>query len=478
VAIGWGSPTVITAQIGVVVVLPDLIIAVLGSVEVLLPTPDEALLSLRMDVLGAVDLPAGTVMVAASLHDSNLLGVIELSGDMGFYAALLGQPLFVLSVGGYHPQFQPPGALPSSLVDLRRMRASLDLGESVSAVLTAYVAVTSNTLQFGGSFRLVASAEILLTTYTAEGWFTVNVLLTLTPFRIVTSARAGVAISAGDRELFGVDLRARLEGPVPWYASGRAQFDFFGLDVDFRFEVGDRPGGEARARHDVASDVAQAMGEAAAWSALDVADAWGNGVTLADERPEGLWARPDQRVEVRQSIAPLNRTITRFGELVPTTDRVDARDATLGADPVDAPDWLEDWFAPAQFDELDDTARLASPSYELMSAGLRFGDDAIGVPADLEADCASVSTAPEQSIWPDGAAAPSSVSGPLAAAPRPPLTRTAEGLFLTVAPTRYALLGEIDGRRASPPKSYSAAVAGLAPSLRVGPSYAATDATP
>ena len=49
---GWGSPTVISAQLGVIVAIPDMIITLLGSVEMLLPTPDTAVLSLRMDVTG------------------------------------------------------------------------------------------------------------------------------------------------------------------------------------------------------------------------------------------------------------------------------------------------------------------------------------------------------------------------------------------------------------------------------------------
>ena len=38
-----------------------------------------------------------------------------------------------------------------------------------------------NTLQFGGRFQLTASVEVL-TTYTAEGWFGINVLLVFKPF--------------------------------------------------------------------------------------------------------------------------------------------------------------------------------------------------------------------------------------------------------------------------------------------------------
>ena len=180
--IGWGSPTMITAQLGVIA-LPDLIIALLGSVEMLLPTPDEAVLSLRMDVLGGGRRPAWTVIVAASLHDSNLLGVFELSGDMGFYLRLSGQPLFVLSVGGYHP-VRPARRAAGWLLDLRRRPRRDPARRERRGRPHPYVAVTSNTLQFGGEFRLEASVEVLLTTYTAEGWFGINVLLVVKPFKI------------------------------------------------------------------------------------------------------------------------------------------------------------------------------------------------------------------------------------------------------------------------------------------------------
>ena len=189
--IGWGSPTLISAQLGVIVAIPDLILALLGSVEMLLPTPDEAVLTIRMDVIGAVDVPASTVTVAASLHDSNLLGVIQLSGDMGFYACLSGQPQFVLSVGGYHPAWDPPGALPAWLLELRQIRAAISLGSAVDVMFTSYVAVTSNSFQFGGRVQIIASVEVVFTTYTAEGWFSLNVLLVLKPFTIKARATAG-----------------------------------------------------------------------------------------------------------------------------------------------------------------------------------------------------------------------------------------------------------------------------------------------
>ena len=60
VLIGWGSPTLITAQLGVIIALPDLVVTLLGSVEAAAADARRRRCSaLRMDVLGAVDVPGG-----------------------------------------------------------------------------------------------------------------------------------------------------------------------------------------------------------------------------------------------------------------------------------------------------------------------------------------------------------------------------------------------------------------------------------
>ena len=51
-------------------------------------------------------------MVVAALYDSSLLKTLQLSGDMAMYVSVGEHPYFLLSVGGYHPDFQPPAACP------------------------------------------------------------------------------------------------------------------------------------------------------------------------------------------------------------------------------------------------------------------------------------------------------------------------------------------------------------------------------
>jgi hypothetical protein len=168
-------------------------------------------------------------------------------------------------------------------------------------------------------------------------------------------------------------------------------------------------------------------------------------VVTDGELPEGLWVRPDQAIQARQSVAPLNRTITAFGELVPQEERIDATDVTLGGAAVPAPEWLEDWFAPAQFDRLDDTTRLSSPSYELMTAGVRFGADGVGISADPDRECTSVSRAPEDSLFPRTPRPRHVYVSPARPAASATIRRTVGGTRIAVLPTAYTVVRTKDG---------------------------------
>ena len=377
--ITWGTPkTLVTGELGVMVCVPELDIAVLGSVAMALPDEAEALLDLHMDAVGVIDVTSGTVTVAASLYDSALLDTIHLSGDMALYVRLGADPYFLVSVGGYNPSFHPPAGLPPSVVDVSRMRADITIGEDAWFALESYVALTSNTLQFGAQATLEVSAKVLTTTYTARGEAGFDVLLVFSPFAFVADFHAGVSVTAGDsdRELLAVSLAAHLEGPQPWYATGRASFDFFGLDVAFELEVGGAAGAEVPPRVEVLELVLTALRDVAAWRGVLPAGADDATVIFADapEADDEVWVRPDAELEARQSVAPLARAMDCFGIYDidgPATLDVTAVSLSGGAGTTSY-ETVEDWFAPAQYDVMTRTERLAAPSYEAMAAGVRF----------------------------------------------------------------------------------------------------------
>lgn len=382
--ITWGTPkTIVTGELGVALSFPDLDIAVLGSITMVLPDDELALLELHMDTVGAIDVSEQTILVAASLYDSTLLHTISLSGDMAMYARLGDDPYFLLSVGGYHPGFDPPAGLPAAAGDLDRMRVEVTLSEHVWYALEAYVAVTSNTLQFGASASLEVSARFLGVTYTATGFVGFDVLLVLTPFAFAADFTASITVTAGssDREVTSVWLSAHLEGPSPWFATGRASFDFFGLNVPFHVEVGGPAAPQVPSRQDVAGLVVDALGDASAWRGVTPAGADAAAVIPAvdpaDEDDDTLPVRPDADLEAVQTLAPLQRTLEHYGIYeIAGADRLDVTGAGVGAK-GEAWEPVLDWFAPAQYDDMGRSEKLSAPSYEQMTAGVRFAAESV-----------------------------------------------------------------------------------------------------
>jgi hypothetical protein len=400
IEVGWGTPTLITAQLGVLISVPQGVITILGSLSASLPVPNAPVLELQMDALGVVDVPGGTILVIASLYDSRLLGVIDLSGDVGMYVSIIEDPYFVLSVGGYHPGFQPPAHVPAVLEELRRMRADIDVGEGISAAITAYFAVTSNTVQFGGGFELEASAEFLTVTYTALGWFEFDVLLQFSPFALIADVSAGVGVYAGSKELLGVDLSAHLEGPDPWFATASGRFRFFVVTVRFDVAVGAHAAPAVPDTVDVLALMAAELACPEAWSARHPATAPA-GLVLRPDIADAL-LRPDDSVVAVQSVAPLGQTLDRLGELTPVQTEVHVAATTVvdGVTGDALPDLaVEDvlgWFAPAQFRSMRDETRLSSPSYEQHLAGVCFGGGGVAVPGD---DAVDAPAGYETDVW-------------------------------------------------------------------------------
>jgi hypothetical protein len=385
----WGTPkTLVTADVGVVLTFPELDLAVMGSVSIELPEETDALLELHMDVIGTIDLSEGTVMVVAALHDSSLLKTLQLSGGMAMYASVGEHPYFLLSVGGYHPDFQPPAELPAAVTELDRMRVELELSENAWFALEAYFAITSNTLQFGSEATLELSDKFLGVTYAARGSVGFDVLLVFSPFSFTAGLHAGVAITAGsgDKELLAVDLSARLEGPTPWHATGSASFDFFGLNASIDIEIGGTAGVEPHPPVDVLAEVEAALRDPSAWRGTTPTGADTGAVLLTAEEPPAdgqVWVRPDAELQVVQTVAPLERQLDRYGIYAIDGDSLlTITEAGLDGEPSYHEPVL-DWFAPAQYDDYKSNAeKLAAASYEEMTGGVRFGTDAVRCSAD------------------------------------------------------------------------------------------------
>lgn len=396
VRIGWGIPvTLVTIDVGVIISFPDLAIVLIGKVHVALPDEAFPLLELNAQVMGVVDFDGPTIMVVAAIDDSQVLG-IQLTGEFAAYLDLGPNPYFMFSVGGTHPDWVPPAGLPSALHDLERLGASIVLSESVFIRVGGYFALTSNTVQFGGGLHFEASTKFLGTTYYAMGIFEVNVLIVFNPFRIKAGLRAGCDVRTDKRVLFGVLFTADFEGPDPWFASGGAEFKFFGINVNFPVEVGSRARAEVAPPVDVADALAEALTHPDAWVTLPAtADGTADDVVgwLTFEGEAAAPTRPQDAIELRQTVVPLNVEIERYGSGVPAgADRFDVGAVELGGTATTATT-VTDVFAPSLFFDMNDADRLSSPSFVHHDAGVSFGGG-----ATVDAAESTVSIAHEQRI--------------------------------------------------------------------------------
>ena len=131
---------------GIILEIPPGNIAILGVLKVALPDEDVALIQLQVNFVGILDFDKQLLSFDASLFDSHIL-FLTLEGDMAVRAEWGDNAGFLLSVGGFHPAFQPPPLQPADAAAHDGQRSSTTTGRSIR--VESYFAVTSNTVQFG-----------------------------------------------------------------------------------------------------------------------------------------------------------------------------------------------------------------------------------------------------------------------------------------------------------------------------------------
>ena len=362
----WGSPVLITIDLCLVLELPSPVrLVALGRIRALLPEERDPVVRLQVDVLGVIDFDQQAAAVDATLIDSRI-AQFALTGDLALRMSWGANPVFLLAVGGFHPRFAAPPGFPA----LDRVAVALASGDNPKLRLEAYLALTSNTVQFGARVDVGARAGI----FSIGGFMAFDALVTLSPLAFEVDIAAKLAVKAGGHTLLSISLALTLSGPRPWHAHGRASFSILFFDVSFGFDVtiGDPAPAALPNPVDVAPLLLAALADPRAWTAQLPAGA--DVVTLRTlESGQAILAHPLATLQVRQRVAPLDRTLDRFGTSVPSgAKRFRITLATVGGVRTTLTP-LQDRFAPAQFTAMSDDQKLSVPSFEAMTAGAALG---------------------------------------------------------------------------------------------------------
>ena len=378
--IGWGTPTLIAIELGIIIELPAPIrLVLLGQVSVMIPTPDAAVVELHIDILGILDFEGQRISVDAVLHDSRV-AAFSLSGDMAFRLSWGASPNFALSVGGLNPRCQPPPGFP----ELRRLTISLGFEENPRLSVQGYFAVTSNTVQFGALAEVYAEAG----GFNVIGWLGFDALLQVIPLYFAIDFSVGVALRRGNNTLAGVRLKGSLTGPSPYHVKGEACLSllFFDICVPFEETFGSSSPAE-RPRINAWDLLEPAIRSAESWTAAMPPNALEAVVTRASADAPALLVDPVGGARLRQRVLPLNRTLDKLGEsILVGPNRFDVTEVRVGGSATSRWSPSKDQFARAQFAELSDAQKLSIPAFEPMDAGIEFGSDAVTGGAGLTAN--------------------------------------------------------------------------------------------
>jgi len=365
VKIGWGTPNLVTVSMGVIIEIPGNI-AILGILKLALPDEDAALIVIQVNFIGAIEFDKKRLWFFAAIFESRVL-FITLEGEMGLLVGWGDDANFVVSVGGFHPAFNPP---PLPFGAIARIAINI-LNTSFARIrVEAYFAVTSNSVQFGAKAELYFGVSA----FNIDGHLAFDALFRFSPFYFIIRISASLSVKVFGIGLFSVRMRGSLEGPTPWHVEGTGSISllFFDIDVDFSHTWGN----EAETTLPPITVLPQLLAEFEKmenWQSV-VPDNNQILVSLRELEPgtTGLVLHPVGSLKISQRYVPLDLTIDKVGNQKPS----DANRFSVAVDTdssgLEKVADVQEQFAIGQYVSKSDSELLSAKSYEPINSGIEM----------------------------------------------------------------------------------------------------------
>ena len=375
--ISWGE--LLKADLGLFIQGPNFKLIIAGELSIKVTSSLDSLLSINVSFMGGIELSKG-LFFDASIHDSKFVG-LNLEGDIALRIYWAGSTKgFVLSAGGFHPQYLPPEGF-----DLPAQMKRLSIGLKYSFVkmsLQAYFAITSNTVQFGARVDIKAESH----GWGISGYLFFDALFQFKPFYFKIQTGAGVSLKAHGFTLLSVRLSFELSGPAQWNAKGTAYVKilFFEVGVDFDVTWGKKQNDNQRAFVKVYSLFYDEWNKNENWETISSDDS-GKSVYMLNSKKQNDIVCPSDLISFNQSAVPLNTDMEKYGEKeIEDYKKIELSSVAIGneipmANRADGAsnDYVinSDSFAPSLIKKLSDDDKLAASSYEDMDSGFKLGAD-------------------------------------------------------------------------------------------------------
>ena len=387
IRIVYGTPVLIKGDIALILEFPNPFqLSVIGRITSKIPDEDHPIVRINLGILGSIDFSNDRLGVYGSLYDSKILG-FALSGDMAMAADWgSGERNFIISLGGFNPRFKPPSNFPPfNAPPLKRLSVAF----SSSVTLQCYLALTSNTLQIGA--RVDASFS---NGATISGFLSFDALIQFDPLYYIVDVAAGFSVKYSGHSLASIKFSGSIEGPNPHRIKGSVTFSIFWWDISVDV---DKTFGTQKPEPIVSVNPWDVLKEALQQNDSWVADlpAWAtNAITVKElsqselasninnDDNKTVLVHPIGTLKVTQKVVPLNYTLTKFGITEPKDNFRFKIDSLVdeSANLVN----IQDYFAPAQFSNYDNTQKLSLKSFDSMDSGVMFGADYSDISCPIE----------------------------------------------------------------------------------------------
>jgi hypothetical protein len=356
---------IVRLDVGVFIELPGpRKIFIAGSARVVIGISENAaLVFLRMDFIGGIDFTQRLIFFDAQLVNSHVLGMLSITGGIAFRLAYGSPGYFVLTVGGFHPGFNPE---PMNVPSIARVGAALSVNvvAEIWMRLEMYVAFTSNTFQVGANIE----AGMVLGPISAHGWFRFDALIQFDPFYFEAAIDAGFDLEAAGISIASARVEGTLVGPGPVVIHARASIKrlFIKVSGSATFRLGDDNGD----KQDILPSAFPALLDEIKTQNLRAAGDDPDVILRPDLAlpADGILVAPVGSLIWEQKRAPLKTDLERFGGYA--LARVERFDVTSDTHPLD-PKPEEDQFAAGTFTHLDQSEALNNATFQPLPSGVR-----------------------------------------------------------------------------------------------------------
>jgi hypothetical protein len=319
--------------------------------------PKKVPIYIQADGVALWDSATDTLDLRIQLNNSRIWGG-ELTGGVGIFYGPKRSDVPIqgtyISVGGFHPDYQPP----SGLYVPARLTLTVSKGDHFKLQVTSYFAFTPTSVQTGIGGLL----EAHLYGFGIRGAFNLDILIGFDGNYSV-GASASVELLLGSETLAAVAFAGKLTGTGPTVLSGKVsvQFLFWSLSKSGSLQItGDDEA--APPQPDVAAALAASVSAPANWE-----NTGAPGLTLSDAKRDGVWLSPNAPMRLRQAVVPLNTPIVRFGAV-----RLNAPQTLTLSLAAGAATTLQNDFALGMFLDLSQEEQLSGEGFESRDAGLEF----------------------------------------------------------------------------------------------------------